>query len=127
VGKLLLVGLGGGLGAVARYWLSGVVQEALRNVTFPYGTLTVNVLGCLIIGGLSYLGEARGVLTQEARLLLITGFLGGFTTFSTFGNETVGLARGGESGPALANVAAHVALGLGAVWAGRALALWLWR
>jgi CrcB protein len=127
VGKLLLVGLGGGLGAVARYWLSGVVQEALRNVTFPYGTLTVNVLGCLTIGGLSYLADARGVLTQETRLLLITGFLGGFTTFSTFGNETVGLARGGENVPALANIAGHLLLGLGAVWAGRALAHWLWR
>jgi fluoride exporter len=125
--KVVLVGLGGGLGAMARYWLSGVVQDALRNVTFPYGTLTVNVLGCLVIGALAYLGEARGVLTPETRLLLITGFLGGFTTFSTFGNETMSLARGGETLPALINIAVHLVLGLGAVWAGRAAAQWLWR
>jgi fluoride exporter len=125
--KWLLVGLGGGLGAVARYWLSGLVQEWLRNASFPYGTLVVNVAGCFIIGALAYLSEARGLLTAETRLLLITGFLGGFTTFSTFGNETLALARGGELGPALGNVAAHVGMGLSAVWAGWALGQLIWR
>jgi CrcB protein len=112
---------------MVRYGLSGVVQEWLRNASFPYGTLVVNVAGCFIIGGLAYLSEARGLLTPETRLLLITGFLGGFTTFSTFGNETLALARGGELGRALGNVAGHVGLGLGAVWAGWALAHWIWR
>jgi CrcB protein len=125
--KVLLVGLGGGLGAVARYWLSGLVQEWTRSAAFPYGTLVVNVLGCLVIGGLAYLSEARGLLTPETRLLLITGFLGGFTTFSTFGNETLALARGGETGPALGNIAAHLAIGLGAVWVGWTLAQRIWR
>jgi CrcB protein len=122
--RILLVGLGGALGAMARYWLSGLVQETLRNATFPYGTLAVNVLGCLLIGVLAYLSEIRGWLTPETRLLLMTGFLGGFTTFC---NETLGLARGGETGQAFGNVAAHLVLGLGAVWAGRALAQWIWR
>src|SRR5262245_26556006 len=122
--KFLLVGLGGSLGAMARYWLSGLVQDGMRGPAFPYGTLVVNVLGCFAIGVLAYLGEARGLLTPEARLLLLTGFLGGFTTFSTFGSETLGLARGGAAVTALGYVTAHLLLGLGAVWAGGALAQW---
>lgn len=125
--NLLLVAVGGGLGAMARYWLSGLVQEGLRNAAFPYGTLVVNVLGCFVIGVLAHLSETRGMLTPEARLLFITGLLGGFTTFSAFGNETLTLARGGESGAALGNIAASVGLGLAAVWAGRALAQLIWR
>lgn len=124
---VLLVGLGGGLGAMARYWVSGLVQDWTRSAAFPYGTLVVNVVGCFIIGGLAYLSEACGLLTPEALLLLITGFLGGFTTFSTFGNEILALARGGEAGPALGNIAGHLALGLGAVWTGWVLAQRVWR
>lgn len=124
--NFLLVGVGGGVGAMARYWLSTVLQS-LFPTAWPVGTLGVNVLGCFIIGGLAYLAEARGLLTPETRALTMTGFLGGFTTFSTFGNETLALMRGGENPAALLNVGAHLGLGLGAVWAGRALAAWLWR
>lgn len=125
--KVLLIGLGGGLGAISRYFLSAYVQRLSDNATFPLGTLVVNVLGCFIIGALSYLADMRGVFTPETRVLTFTGFLGGFTTFSTFGNETLALLRDSETAYALANVGLHLVAGLGAVWAGRALAHWIWR
>ena len=124
--RVLLVGLGGGLGAMARYGVSVWAAQWPGAAAFPAGTLLVNVLGCFVIGVLGFAGETRGLLTPEARLLLVTGFLGGFTTFSTFGSETLGLARGGATAAALGYVGAHLALGLGAVWAGQALAQRLW-
>lgn len=125
--KLLWVGLGGMAGSIARYLVSGWVQEASRSLNFPYGTLAVNVLGCLIIGLLSQLAETRGVFTPEMRLLVFTGVLGGFTTFSTLNNETVNLLRENESLLAGLNVAAHLVFGLLAVWLGRVLAQQIWR
>ena len=125
--KILLVGLGGGLGAIARYFLSAYVQHLTPTAPFPLGTLVVNVLGCLMIGLLAYLADLRNLFTPELRLLAFTGFLGGFTTFSTFGNETTLLLAEGKNGSALANVSLHIGLGLGAVWAGRTLAALLWR
>jgi CrcB protein len=124
---LLFVGVGGFAGAMVRYVLSGYVQQATRSAAFPYGTLVVNVLGCFVIGLLSQLVESHGLLTADARAVLLPGFLGGFTTFSTFGNETMNLLRNAESPFALVNVAANVVLGLGAVWAGRTIAAVLWR
>jgi CrcB protein len=124
---LLLIALGGALGSVLRYLFSGYVQDWSRSAGFPFGTLAVNVLGCFIIGSLSQLADARGVFTSEARALVFVGVLGGFTTFSTFGNESINLLRAGENGPALLYVGAHVLLGLGAVWLGRAAAFAIWR
>ena len=107
--NILLVGMGGALGSIARFLVSGWVQAVSRNVNFPYGTLTVNVVGCFVIGFLSQLAEARGLLTSEARAFVFIGLLGGFTTFSTFGNETYNLARIGEMTSALAKIGrAHV-------------------
>jgi CrcB protein len=126
MGKLLLVGAGGFIGSVLRYLASGYVQQWTQTASFPYGTLAVNVLGCLVIGFLSQLAETRGVFTPETRALVFVGVLGGFTTFSTFSNESLNLLRGNEVFPALANIAAHLLLGLGAVWLGRALAFWIW-
>jgi len=125
--KLLLVGSGGFLGSVLRYLASGAVQSAARSASFPWGTLAVNATGCLAIGFLSHLAEERGVLGEEQRLLLVTGFLGGYTTFSAYGNETFLLLREGETALAAANALGQVALGLAAVWAGRVLAHMLWR
>jgi CrcB protein len=122
---LLLVGGGGFLGSVSRWLVAGWVHRALGVSAFPVGTLVVNVAGCLVIGLAAGLAEGRGVLGPEARLFLLLGFLGGFTTFSTFGYETVGLARGGEDLHALANVGLHLGLGLAAVWLGGALARWM--
>lgn len=89
--KILLVGAGGFVGAVLRYTVSAWVQTASKSVRFPYGTLAVNLLGCLVIGLLSQLAEDRNLFTSEMRLLIFIGILGAFTTFSTFSNETIDL------------------------------------
>jgi CrcB protein len=126
VTHLLLVGIGGFVGSIARYLLSGLVQDA-TNATFPLGTLAVNALGCLLIGALSELAEARAFLSPETRALLVVGVLGGFTTFSAFGNETINLARDRDFLLAGLNVLLHVVVAIGAVWVGRVLAHWIWR
>ena len=125
--RLFLVGAGGFLGSVLRYIVSGTVQQSSGSVGFPYGTLAVNVIGCFVIGALSALAENRGVFTTEARLFVFVGILGGFTTFSTFSNETMNLLREGDNLRALVNVAAQLILGLGAVWLGRSLVTAIWR
>ena len=124
---LLMVGIGGFAGSVLRYLISGYIQQLTQSSSFSYGTLVVNIVGCLIIGILSQVAESYGLLTAETRALLITGFLGGFTTFSTFSNETLNLFRDSENLAALLNVGAHIFLGLGAVWMGRTFALIVWR
>lgn len=125
--QVLLVGAGGFIGSVFRYWLSSYVQQFSKSVSFPYGTLAVNLLGCLVIGVLAQLADSRGVFTPEARAFVFIGILGGFTTFSSFGNETINLFRGSENLEGIANVIAHIVLGLGAVWLGRVIAAWLWK
>lgn len=125
--KFLWIGLGGGLGSVLRYWVSARVQSAAENVSFPLGTAAVNIAGCFVIGLLAYLSDTRNVFDSEVRTFLFLGLMGGFTTFSTFGNETVNLIRGGEYLPAAVNVLAQVGLGLAAVVAGRMAAQFLWR
>ena len=121
----LLVAVGGAAGSLLRYWLSGVAQRSAPAngswMLFPLGTLTVNVLGCLIVGALAEIGERRGPLAPETRALLIVGFLGGFTTFSAFANETVAVWRAGATMVSLANVALSVVLCVGAVIVGRGL------
>ncbi len=124
--KIFLVGIGGAVGSILRFLVSGWVQS-VSGVSFPFGTLAVNVLGCFVIGVLSYLADVRGVLTPEMRALLVIGVLGGFTTFSSFGNETMALVRDGEMGYAFANVALSLLLGLGAVYLGRTLGGLAWR
>jgi len=126
VGKLFLAGIGGFIGSSLRYAMTGFVQQWSRSIDFPYGTLAVNLIGCFLIGSLSQLAESRGVFTADSRTFVFIGILGGFTTFSAFGNETMNLWRDGENTLALANVAAHLILGLGAVWASRALAYQIW-
>lgn len=125
--RVLLIGAGGFLGSISRYLLSGVAQRLFEGVVFPYGTFAVNVMGCLIIGGLSYLAESHGVVSDHQRAFIVVGFLGGFTTFSAFANESVNLIRDGETFLAAANVAGQVLICLGAVWLGRAITYALWR
>jgi fluoride exporter len=117
----LAVAIGGCLGSIARYWLSGVVQR-YANGEFPYGTLAVNVLGCLVIGYVVGLVEYRQLFGPNVRLFLTVGILGGFTTFSTFGYETFELLRDKQQLLALGNVAANVLIGVVAVMAGWFLA-----
>ena len=124
MGNVFLVGVGGFIGSVLRYLLSGLVQEWRDD--FPVGTLAVNVIGCLFIGLISQLAEARGAFPPGARAFLVIGVLGGFTTFSSFGNETMNLWRDGERLLGFLNIAAQLLLGLGAVWLGRVLADKLW-
>ena len=127
MGKILWVGFGGFLGSIGRYLLSGYVQHLLRGTGFPYGTLAVNLTGCLLIGFLSQWVATRGFLSPDARLFIFVGLLGGFTTFSTFGNETMNLWQAGDSAAAFTNVLVHVGLGLGAAWLGHIVAYGIWK
>jgi len=124
--NILFVALGGALGSVSRYLFGTWIQSVSKSIDFPYGTLTVNLIGCFVIGFLSQLAEARGVFTSESRALVFVGILGGFTTFSSFGNDTINLFRDGETFNALANVGANVILGLALVWLGRTVAYLIW-
>ena len=114
----LAVGLGGLLGSLARYKLGGLVLHHTGGWQFPLSTFTVNLLGCGLVGILAGIAEHRHVLSPAARLFLITGFCGGFTTFSAFGFETVYLLRRHEAPWAVANVVVSVVAGMGAVWLG---------
>lgn len=119
--QIVLVGLGGMIGSVSRFLLSGFVQRLSPILGFPLGTLVVNVVGCFLIGLLIGLTETRQLFGPEIRLFLFIGVLGGFTTFSTFGYETFALLRDAESPQAIISVGLHLFLGLGAVWVGDTL------
>lgn len=114
---VIAIGVGGAVGSVLRYWLSTAVYTAAGR-GFPYGTLAVNVVGCLVMGLLFVVFMDR--LTEAAvwRAGLLTGVLGGFTTFSAFSIETFGLLEQGEPLKALTNIVLSVALCLGAAWLG---------
>jgi CrcB protein len=125
--NILLVGLGGFIGSILRYLASGYVQQSTNSIDFPYGTLAVNVIGCFVIGFLAQLADSRGVFTSQSRLFVFVGILGGFTTFSSLGNETFNLARDSQMMSSLTNVGANVILGLFAVWLGRTVSYLIWR
>lgn len=125
--RILCVGMGGFIGAILRYAISGQVQSWSKSIDFPYGTLVVNIIGCLIIGLLSYLSETRGMFSAEVRLFLFIGILGSFTTYSTFSNEALTLLSDGKQLAALTYIGTHLLLGLGAVWLGHVLAWQIWR
>ncbi len=125
--NVFIVGLGGFIGSALRYLVGGWAQQLSNSLDFPYGTLTVNLIGCFVIGFLGQLAETRGIFGSETRLLVFIGLLGGFTTFSSFGNDTLNLARSGQMINALVNVFVNVTFGLVLVWVGRTLAYLLWR
>ena len=125
--SVLYVALGGALGSVSRYLLGIWIQTLSKSIDFPYGTLAVNLIGCFVIGFLSQLAEVRGAFKPEVRAFIFIGLLGGFTTFSAFGNDTINLLRDGETFNALANVGANVILGLALVWFGRTAAYLIWK
>jgi CrcB protein len=114
---ILAIGFAGFAGAVARYVVGGWVYRWLP-ATFPYGTLAVNLLGSMLLGAVMELGAARTALDPNLRLVLGVGFLGAFTTFSTFSLETMNLLREGSYLMAGVNVAANLVLCLTAVWLG---------
>ncbi|MBI5464900.1 MAG: fluoride efflux transporter CrcB [Ignavibacteriales bacterium] len=113
----VLVFVGGGIGASARYWLSGFVYEFLP-ANFPYGNLIVNVLGCFLIGVLMTSMEERFAATAQVRLFLAVGILGGFTTFSSFSYETIALLRDADILKACVNIVVSVAGCLVATFSG---------
>ncbi len=120
--KLSLIGAGGFIGAVLRFLVSSWAQGRAGLLAFPFGTLTVNMIGCLLIGFLSALVEIKAMFSPEIRSFLLIGFLGAFTTFSTFGNETLNLIRASRTDLALLNAGGQVVLGVFLVWLGRLLA-----
>jgi CrcB protein len=121
IARTLMVGVGGFLGASARYLLGGAIYRWLP-ATFPWATFVINVTGCFGIGFLAVLAEERMALGPGARLFLMVGILGGYTTFSTFGYETIALLRESSFAAAALNVVGQVALGQVAVGAGAAAA-----
>ncbi len=109
--RVMIVALGGAIGAVLRYSITGFAVQRWGNM-FPVGTLIVNVLGCLLIGGLAFAASEREQLSEATRLLLITGLLGSLTTFSTFGFDTFEFLKHGHMMRALSNVGLNLVLGL---------------
>ncbi len=116
--NILMVGLGGFLGSICRYLVIDLSQKANPNAFLPYGTLIVNVAGCLIIGFLYGMSETRQLFSPEIRMLVFIGFLGGFTTYSTFGYEIFAIIKNGQFLAAGIHLFLHLTLGLGAVWFG---------
>jgi CrcB protein len=116
--KLLAIGSGGFIGSIARYVLSNAVQNQLKPEQFPIGIFVVNILGCLLIGFLAGLFELKSWMNVELRLFVFVGLLGGFTTFSTFANDTFLLGKQGEMLAALINSGGQVLVGLLCVWLG---------
>ena len=107
-----LVGFGGAVGSIARWQMSSLILRNTLDWRFPLGTLIVNILGCLIIGLLAGLAVKENYFTNEMRLLLFTGLMGGFTTFSSFGLETFYLLKRGEYLMASSNIVLSVTLGM---------------
>jgi CrcB protein len=120
--RILLVLLGGAFGTGCRYGLSTFVYSVMKKPTFPYANFIINVSGSFIIGLLAELFQARLIVSPTVRAALLTGVLGGYTTFSSFSLETFSLMRDGEIWLALVNVLGSVLLGLIAVWLGVRLA-----
>jgi len=119
--KFLLVGLGGFIGAVSRYALSGLVHQWF-NGRFPYGTITVNIVGSFLLGIVMYLVQTKGPFGPNLRLFLTIGLFGAFTTFSTFAYESYELILGQRFYAAATNISIHFILGLGAIWGAMTLA-----
>ncbi len=124
--KLSIIGAGGFAGAVLRFLVSSWVQTRSGSIVFPYGTMAVNMIGCLVIGFLTYLVETRSIFSMETRSFILIGLLGSFTTFSTFGNETLGLIRDSRLDLAALNAGSQVVIGVALVWLGRIIASAIW-
>ena len=119
--KILIIGLGGFIGAVLRYSISGWVYRIFGNA-LPWGTLAVNVIGSFILGYFLFMAESRTTISPMWRNFIAIGMMGALTTFSTFAYETFALLQENLFGQVLANVVLNVIITLLAVWAGIALA-----
>ena len=124
--RVLWAGAGGFIGAALRVALGSALARAKGSSIFPLETLVINVMGCLAIGVFGSLADERGLITGVARVFVIAGVLGGFTTYSAFGYETFQLLRNGQAVAALGSVSLQLVLGLAAVWAGAAIVRVAW-
>lgn len=115
--KTIFIALAGLVGTLLRYWLSGFVARQYGE-TFPWGTMAVNLIGCLVTGAVFFLTEERFLISPTVRTVILIGLLGGFTTFSSYGLQTFTLLRDGEFGLATLNVVMSNILGLFMVWVG---------
>ncbi|TVM35174.1 fluoride efflux transporter FluC [Oceanidesulfovibrio marinus] len=118
--KLLLIGIAGGLGSLSRYGVSGLVHRIMGS-EFPFGTFAANILGSFLFGFIWGISEESLAITPEARTIILTGFMGAFTTFSTFAFESTGMLRTGQLLPFAANVGGQIAIGFTLLWLGLAL------
>ncbi len=120
---VLLIAIGGAVGALSRWGLARWADQWRGDTnSFPLGIFLANVLGCLLFGWLAGLAENRQLFSDAVKMGIFTGFLGSFTTFSTFGWNSFELLRSGQIGMALGNIAGSVVIGLLAVWAGYSIA-----
>jgi CrcB protein len=115
--KTILIAVAGLLGTLLRYWLSGHVAKQYGE-TFPWGTIAVNLIGCLVTGAVFFVTEERLLLSPTVRTVILIGLLGGFTTFSAYGLQTFTLLRDGQIGLAMLNVVMSNTLGVFMVWLG---------
>jgi CrcB protein len=115
--KTIFIALAGLAGTLVRYWLAGFVARQYGE-TFPWGTLIVNLIGSFLAGAMYYLAEERLLISPTARTIILIGLLGGFTTFSSYGLQTITLLRNGDIGLATLNIAVSNVLGLLMVWMG---------
>lgn len=117
VKNMLLVALGGAIGSVLRY-LTSVLVNKYNATVFPFATLTINIVGCFLVGiFIGYL-QKNDLLESDLKYLLVTGFCGGYTTFSAFGHENISLMQTGNGALAFVYIASSVIVGLAAVWFG---------
>lgn len=123
--QILAIAFGGALGTLGRYYLQAWAHAQAPNGLVAYGTLAVNLTGCLLIGLLAAVLQQRDLAGTALWMFLITGLMGGLTTFSTFGLETYGFLKTGLTVNGLANIAAQVLGGLGLVYLGDKLGRWL--
>ena len=119
--NILLIAIGGAIGSVCRYLLSSAVLRSVDTL-FPAGTFIVNVVGCVVFGAISGATFERVTISPEARAFLMAGVLGGFTTFSSYMNESFALVREGQFAWALLNLAGQVVVGFVAFWTAFAIA-----
>ncbi|MEA2012640.1 MAG: fluoride efflux transporter CrcB [Verrucomicrobiota bacterium] len=116
--SLFAIGCGGFLGAILRYLFSEGCQKLSKNLWFPLGTFSVNIIGCFILGLLGGWSESKQLFSPTFRFIVMIGFLGAFTTFSTFSYETLSLLRDRETLYAFFNVSSNIVVGLFAAWLG---------
>ena len=117
--KVIIMALAGATGTLARYWLSGYVQQQAGN--FPWGTFAVNMIGSFLFGIVWTLAEERMVISADTRLIILTGFMGAFTTFSTFMFDTSNLVRQSQWILAFCNLALQLIVGLASMFLGFAV------